>query len=155
MTSNRLQGSGVLSLNAFKKLVGEENYHGVIVATTRWDEIAAEQIRTATKREKELRLKVGDIVEGDGSLVSLSAGRIDAMKIIGHFATRGPDNRLTLAFQRQLVDEGLAIHETDAGRLLFEELSTELEEASEDSHTALVEQLRSFEIEHIGTAAER
>jgi ribosomal protein L17 len=97
---------------------------------TRWDEIATEQITTATRREKELRGKVDDIVGKGGRMVSLSAGRIDAMKIIGHLANRGPETRLSLAFQRQLVDEGLAIHETDAGKLLFEQLNAELEDTN-------------------------
>jgi hypothetical protein len=51
------------SLTAVKKMIGERGYRGVIVATTRWDEVVPEQMHLASQREQELRRKVADIVE--------------------------------------------------------------------------------------------
>jgi len=146
INATRLQGSGVRSLNAFKKMVGETNYRGVIVATTRWDEVASDQMNFASQRERELRVKLADVVEKGGRVVSLSAGRIDAMKIVAHIASRSQEERLTLAFQRQLVEEELAIHETDAGKFLFEKLethTTQVENTLEESQSALMEMFNS------------
>lgn len=119
ITDTRLQGSASRGLIAFKKMCGEESYCGIVIATTRWDELAPEQIAAASKRQQELRERAwGDIVEKGGRVVALSAARIDAMNIIKHIVNR--DRRLTLDFQKQIVDEGRPIHKTDAGKVLFD-----------------------------------
>ncbi|KAF2690596.1 hypothetical protein K458DRAFT_398613 [Lentithecium fluviatile CBS 122367] len=152
INANRLQGSGVRSLNAFKRMVGESNYHGVILATTRWDEIAPEQMHLASQREQQLRTKGADILQKGGRVVSLSAGRHDAMRIVAHVAGRRRDERLTLAFQRQLVDEGRAIYETDVGRVLFEQLETDhqqLQGRVEGSQAEILKLIESGKQDHL------
>jgi hypothetical protein len=102
-------------------MCGKENYHGIVIATTRWDEIAPEQMASASKRQQDLRERAwGDIFEGGGHIVALSAARIDAMNIIKHIVCK--NYRLTLAFQRQIVDEERPIYKTDAGKVLFDTL---------------------------------
>lgn len=121
ITDTRLQGSASQGLAIFKKMCGEENYHGIVIATTRWDEIAPEQMASASKRQQDLRERAwGDIFKGGGYIVALSAARIDAMNIIRHIVCK--NYRLTLAFQRQIVDEERPIYETDAGKVIFDTL---------------------------------
>ncbi|KAF2174953.1 hypothetical protein K469DRAFT_612569 [Zopfia rhizophila CBS 207.26] len=121
ITDTRLQGSAFRALTAFKKLCGPENYCGIVLATTRWDELTPDQMSLASGRQRELCKKEsfwGDIHQGGGKVVALSAARIDAMNIIKHIVSK--DRRLTLAFQRQLIDEERPIHKTDAGQLLYD-----------------------------------
>jgi hypothetical protein len=70
---------------------------------------------------------------------------MDAMKIVGHFAKRGRDERITLALQRQLVDERMAIHDTDVGKLLFEQLDSSCKQLQEMAQASQCEITAMFE----------
>ncbi|KAF1960059.1 hypothetical protein CC80DRAFT_532608 [Byssothecium circinans] len=123
ITDTRLHGSSMRALDAFKKLIGDENFPGVVLATTRWDIVRAEDMHIATERQKELYEGVwSDIIKGGGKSLSISAGRADALRIISHFIENSRHGRLTLAFQRQLVEEGIQLHKTDVGKVLFDQL---------------------------------
>lgn len=157
ITAPRLQGSGVKSLAITKKLIGEDNYPGVFVATTRWDEVPVDQINIASQREDELREKVSDVIERGGRLVPLSAGRVDAMRIISHIVNKREHDRMTLAFQRQIVEEGLAIDKTDAGKLVFDALDAnhaELQRAMEESQSTIFKLIDSRRDEGLAEALE-
>jgi len=121
ITDPRLQGSALRALNAFKKLCGPENYYGLVMVTTRWDELAPHQIGLATARQQELSTNDkywGDIRRAGGKTIALSAARIDALNIIRHILSK--NRSLALAFQRQLIEEERPIHLTDAGQILYE-----------------------------------
>jgi hypothetical protein len=103
-------------------MCGEEAFCGVIFATTMWDRATTDELVKAELRHEELHEKVRqDVIQRGGKLVRLSAIEIDASKILQHIV--GKDRRLTLAFQRELVDEHRLIHETGAGQVLFEHLT--------------------------------
>ncbi|KAI4714351.1 hypothetical protein J4E89_000030 [Alternaria sp. Ai002NY15] len=125
ITNNRLQGSAVRALSAFKSMCGEEAFSGVVVATTMWDRATQDELVRADLRHEELREKIQDVIQHGGKLVRLSAVEIDAGKILQHIV--GKSRRLTLAFQRELVDENRLIHETRAGQVLFEYLTESFE----------------------------
>jgi len=120
---NRFPGSAVRALDIFKKMCGEEAFCGVIFATTKWDLVAVDDLAQAVNRHEEFRQKVRhDVVkQGGGKVVSLSVAETDVKNILRHVV--GNNRRLTLAFQRQLVDENRHMYETDAGRLLFNHLN--------------------------------
>ncbi|XP_014551796.1 hypothetical protein COCVIDRAFT_111963 [Bipolaris victoriae FI3] len=121
ITNNRLPGTAVRALDAFKKMCGTEAFKGVILATTMWDMVSVKDLAKAEKRHEEFYEKVRhDIIEHGGKLVRLSAVEIDAVKILRHIVQK--NRRLTLRFQRQLVDENLLIYETEAGQVLYEDL---------------------------------
>jgi hypothetical protein len=83
------------SLTAFKQIYSEKMYSGMILATTRWDEVGSDCMALATQREQELRTKTWcDVLDCGGRVVSLTAGRLNALKIISHIVTK--DLRLTL-----------------------------------------------------------
>ncbi|KAF2642477.1 hypothetical protein P280DRAFT_396530 [Massarina eburnea CBS 473.64] len=122
ITDTRLGGSAMRSLKAFKKLCGEETYNGIILVTTRWDEVRLDQMKLASQREQELRINSwSDVLKKGGRIVSLTAGRADALKIISHIVIE--NLQLTLRLQRQLVDEEMALEETDVGKVICESLS--------------------------------
>ncbi|KAL1797155.1 hypothetical protein ACET3X_003761 [Alternaria dauci] len=118
--------SAVRALSAFKKMCGEEAFNGIIVATTMWDRVTTAELAKAEVRHEELEAKIRrDIIRGGGRLVRLSAVDIDAARILQHIASK--DRKLTLAFQRELVDESRLIHETGAGKVLYEDLKGSFE----------------------------
>lgn len=126
ITNNRFQGSAVRALSAFKKMCGEEVFKGIIVATTMWDKVTADELAKAEVRHEELQAKIRqDVIRGGGKLVRLSAVEIDAARILQHIVSK--DRRLTLAFQRELVDENRLIHETGAGQVLYDDLKGSIE----------------------------
>lgn len=122
ITNNRLPGTAVRALNVFKKMCGTEAFKGVILATTMWDMVSMEDLAKAEKRHEDFYEKIrSDIIERGGKLVRLSAVEIDAVKILHHIVQK--NRRLTLEFQRQLVDENRLMYETEAGQLLYDDLN--------------------------------
>ncbi|RYN50593.1 hypothetical protein AA0118_g10822 [Alternaria tenuissima] len=126
ITNNRFQGSAVRALSAFKKMCGEEVFKGVIVATTMWDKVTADELAKAEIRHEELQEKIRqDVIRGGGKL-------------------------------RELVDENRLIHETGAGQVLYDDLKGSIEtlqaktqEAQEKieemAHSSRREELRELE----------
>ncbi|EUC44407.1 hypothetical protein COCMIDRAFT_98324 [Bipolaris oryzae ATCC 44560] len=122
ITNNRLPGTALRALDTFKKMCGTEAFKGVILATTMWDMVSVRDLAKAEKRHEEFYEKIRhDIIEHGGKLVRLSAVEIDAVKIVHHITQK--NRRLTLRFQRQLVDENRLIYETEAGQVLYEDLN--------------------------------
>ncbi|KAJ5062283.1 P-loop containing nucleoside triphosphate hydrolase protein [Bipolaris maydis] len=122
ITNNRLPGTAVRALDAFKKMCGTEAFKGVVLATTMWDMVSVKDLPKAEKRHEEFYEKIRhDVIEHGGKLVRLSAVEIDALKILHHIVQK--NRRLTLRFQRQLVDENRMIYETEAGQTLYEDLN--------------------------------
>lgn len=129
ITDPRLQGSSLRALTLFKKICGTENYKGVVLATTRWDELIPSERFMASSRQKELCDNDqfwGDIRRGGGQAIALSAARIDALKILKHFIRK--DERYTLAIQEEMIDEGKRLHETAAGQFAYKLLTKDQEQ---------------------------
>ncbi|CAA9964255.1 hypothetical protein PTMSG1_07614 [Pyrenophora teres f. maculata] len=126
ITNNRLQGTAARALEAFKKMCGKEAFKGVVLATTMWNMVAVDDLAKAGMRHVEFYEKIRhDIIQQGGRLVRLSAGEMDAIKILHHIVRK--DQRITLAFQRELVEEGRLLYETEAGKILFGHLNERLQ----------------------------
>ena len=141
ITNNRFQGSAVRALSAFKKMCGEEAFCGIVIATTMWDKVTTDELTKAELRHEDLHTKIRqDVMCRGGKLVRLSAVDIDAAKILQHVV--GKDRKLTLAFQRELVDENRLLHETGAGQVLFEHLTgsfATLQARTDDVHERIAD----------------
>ena len=114
-------------MNVLKKLCGVENYCGIVLATTGWEEVARsqEQMSLACGRHQELLEKDkfwGDIKRAGGQVVPLTAPEIDIENILRHILEK--DRKITLSFQHQLVEEKRSIHQTDAGRIVYDAASS-------------------------------
>lgn len=71
ITDPRMQGSTLRALNIFKKLVGPENFHGVILATTMWNKVQQIDYDRAIKRQQDLVNDVnfwGDLIQGQSQV---------------------------------------------------------------------------------------
>ncbi|KAH7357643.1 hypothetical protein BKA66DRAFT_427492 [Pyrenochaeta sp. MPI-SDFR-AT-0127] len=118
ITDTRLQGSSLRALNAFQAMCGENAFCGVVVATTMWDTVPTNELAKAANRHEELRGKIRQgIIQQGGKLIALSAANIDAVNIVEHIVRK--NERLTLAFQQQLMDDKRLIYETDAGKVII------------------------------------
>jgi hypothetical protein len=74
-------------------MCGEEVFKGIIVATTMWDKVTADELAKAEVRHEELQAKIRqDVIRGGGKLVRLSAVEIDAARILQHIVSK--DRRL-------------------------------------------------------------
>jgi hypothetical protein len=119
ITDVRLGGSAVRGLKIFKAICGADNFHGVTMATTFWDKV--DDFNRAREDNKQLMSNANfwkDLVDGKCTTRSLTAGKTSAIELITAIAHS--NKRLVLSMQRQLVDQGLRIYDTDAGKVLQE-----------------------------------
>jgi hypothetical protein len=119
ITDNRLRGTAYRGLRALKAMCGDQNLRDVVIATTMWDKVAPEYVSQAFARHEELRKRIHrDMGDHGGRMVALTAGSSDAIGVVEQIIRQ--EARMTLAFQRQLVEEDRPLHETDVGRILFD-----------------------------------
>lgn len=121
ITEPRFHGSAQRSLELFKAICGEDALCGTVVATTMWDRIASGDSGLAQSRQAQLRTKIHEDIFSCGvKVVALSAGEVDARKIIRHILTK--DLRLTLALQTELAHERRSLQDTGAGKILYSDM---------------------------------
>jgi hypothetical protein len=111
--------SAVRGLKIFKAICGADNFHGVTMATTFWDKV--DDFNRAHEDNKQLMSNANfwkDLVDGKCATQSLTAGKTSAIELVTAIAHS--KKRLVLNMQRQLVDQGLRIYNTDAGKVLQE-----------------------------------
>jgi len=119
ITDGRLQGSGLRALKVFKAMCGEHCYSSMVMATTRWDEITGS---AGSDHQDELVNNDafwGDIVAGGGRVMPLHWNNASSLAIIDHILEE--PRRLTLAIQSELASGNLALHETAAGSIIYED----------------------------------
>lgn len=150
ITDLRLGGSAVRGLNVFKAMCGADNYHGVTMATTFWDKV--DDFDKAHDDQRELLRNPNfwkDFADGRCTIRSLTAGKTSAIELVTAIAQS--NKRLTLTMQRQLVDEDLRIHQTDAGKVLEESWFQE----KSDLHSRLAETRRQLTASMAANEADR
>ena len=143
ITDNRFGGCALLNLKMFKKMCGEDCLPNVVLLTTMWGG-SEEQIRLQQARELELisdnKLWAGLIRLGARTMRwdRTEQTEIDIVKEIMNRP------QIVLEIQRQIVDEGMNLHQTAAGIQLREEITkkeqehqAELHEVREDMERAL------------------
>ncbi|KAK0301204.1 hypothetical protein LTR54_014213 [Friedmanniomyces endolithicus] len=112
IASQRLEGSALNNLSMFRKLCGTDFYPNVILATSFWGSVDADIGR---RREVELREKDefwGAMVKRGSTIVRLPDDREGSVQLLSRLAGK---QRTALQIQRELVDQGLSIHNTAAG----------------------------------------
>ncbi|PSN64132.1 P-loop containing nucleoside triphosphate hydrolase protein [Corynespora cassiicola Philippines] len=138
ITDPRMQGSASRAMETFKCMCGKENYASIVVATTRWDDVAPDELDLAWNRQKELRERTwADVKEKGGKIRRLSMPKLHAIEIIDNMVKEG--RRITLAFQIQLVEKSLPICGTDAGKILFDYFMNMREKFEEAMEKAISE----------------
>lgn len=107
----RFEGSARDNLLMFRKLCGDDFYPNVVLATNFWTCVDAD---TGARREAELRDKPefwGDMVQKGSWVVRLPDEREAAVKLLMELTWQ---KRKPLRIQREIVDQGRDVMDTDA-----------------------------------------
>lgn len=123
ITDIRVGGTSLRNLTMFKKLCGDQFYPRVFLVTTMWDKVSKTE---GEKREQELIGKSdfwGTMIKGGASFERHYGTRDSAMDILRE-VIRNPkvDAPKVLKVQHEMVDDGLRLDQTDAGRQFEAEL---------------------------------
>jgi hypothetical protein len=107
-------GSSLRNMEMFKVICGEDALQNVILVTTMWDEVEESD---GISREKALREEYWrPMIASGAKLMRFDHTRESAWHIIDQLSGM----RLSLQLQREMVDNGKALHQTAAGRSLFQ-----------------------------------
>jgi hypothetical protein len=117
----RLAGSARRNLHMFKKLIGEDCFRQVILATTMWEKVDKQ---TGEKREEEL-VTTPDFWgymcdKGSKIMRHTHNDRESAMVILKHIIRMREE--VVLAIQKEIIEDGLNLDETGAGRQINEDI---------------------------------
>jgi len=156
ITDVRIGGSGMKNLRLFRKLCGERGLGSVVLATTMWSLCPPDDAR---RREDQLvnQNDLWKFLVGQGARVfRQDNGAVSGQQIIDYLINRAQP--VTLDIQREMVDQGLKLAETGAGREVQEELEKlkkkhdqemreirqEMEEAIREKDVERQEDLREY-----------
>jgi hypothetical protein len=123
ISDNRMEGSSLLNLEVFQKLVGGEALQNVVLATTMWDtRLTIEAVQEATAREEELMTDYwADMLHEGSKVFRQDDGLRSAMKIIDYLMYLDGDGIVT-EIARELIDKKLTHKQTGAGKVIQKEL---------------------------------
>ena len=139
----RMTGSILKNLQMFRKLCGDENLRNVILATTKW-EITPQS--DAILRERELCSDQGfwGLMISNGSKVRRFADtEASARSLVQELLNTGSDG-FTPKIQREVVEEGKSLWQTDAGAFIEEALARQARIHMEEMKSLVEEQERAF-----------
>lgn len=119
ITRQKMEGSDMRNLRMFRKLCGQQALKNVVLVTTHWDNVNEE---IGNRRERELREKDGfwkSILDYGAKLARFTGECDSGLQLVGMLAQKP---KITLTIQHELVNEGKALIETDAGTAVNEDL---------------------------------
>lgn len=120
----RVGGISRKNFSMFRKLCGDETLKNVVIVTNMWGEVALEK---GMAREHELRtddLLFKPVLDKGAEMLRHENTLSSAQAILMHLINNNP---MTLRIQKELVDEGKDITQTDAGVELDRELAALME----------------------------
>lgn len=155
----RLQGSEVRRTRLFKKLLGENAYQRVIIATTMWNQLS-ESEAMARQNERASRNDVwGDMVSRGARVMRHDDNAQSATAIMRRLAQfRTP---VELQIQQELIETGGRVALTSAGKQLDADLGAVISklrdeiEALRKERTATAEEMRELRAKIIKYEEER
>jgi hypothetical protein len=113
ISDNRLRGSALRNLFMFKKLCGPDCLPGIVLATTMWGLVSAED---GIRRESQLRATNdfwGEMEKGGSRVMRHLRTKESAMTILSVILeSRHP---MLLKIQDEMINEGLGLEDTGAG----------------------------------------
>ncbi|KAF9044130.1 hypothetical protein BJ165DRAFT_1479308 [Panaeolus papilionaceus] len=134
ITDIRFDSGGANSMNIFRKLYGNDRYDRLALVTTMWNDVPPGQMPRYEAKEEELknstawgtflnRANPAMVARFDASNEATKAGAMDVVtSIIRNSLSINDDLKLRL--QRELVDQGLKLPRTAAGRAAFSLVET-------------------------------
>lgn len=149
ITDTRMAGSSVRNLEMFKALCGDDAYKHVVLATTMWGQLRKYGLsyETEVQRESELSQRPewwGMMLRRGSKMVRHTDDRTSALAIVDYLLSLSEPTLLNI--QKQMVDEGRTLEETDAGEKYQAELNElkklhlrQIEELKDDYQQAIKE----------------
>ncbi|ORY02351.1 P-loop containing nucleoside triphosphate hydrolase protein [Clohesyomyces aquaticus] len=126
ITDTRMTGSACRYFQMFQRLCGEHTFKNIVLVTTMWDHLKDEMV--GFERDQELRNDFWSVMEEKGSQITTFDGSRDqAESIVLRLLGKPP---ITLQLQYELVDRGLPLDRTSAGRPLAANLEARIQEAT-------------------------
>lgn len=138
----RMTGSILKNLRMFRKLCGEENLGNVILATTKW---AITPMNDAIMRERDLCSDQGfwGLMINAGSMVRrFDNTEASARSLVEELLHTGNKSFIP-KIQREVVEEGKNLSQTDAGAFIEEALARQARDHQEEMKSLLEEQERA------------
>lgn len=123
---NRIGGTGTRNLRMFRRLCGDENLGGVVLATTMWestDRVKAKEREVQLKKEEKLW---APLIREGSKVLRQDEDKTSGLKIINYLMAR--KSKLTLDIQTELVDKNLELEQTGAGSELVSLLEKRVQE---------------------------
>ncbi|KAK5996393.1 hypothetical protein PT974_01727 [Cladobotryum mycophilum] len=121
----RLQGSEVKRTRLFKKILGENAYKRVVIATTMWSQVQDTTIGESRQTERERRDDVwGDMVSQGSQVVRHENTTESALDIIRKLINHSTS--VTLQIQEELQGNGGKLDQTSAGREINNDLEKQI-----------------------------
>jgi hypothetical protein len=142
ITDKRITGSSMKNLRLFRKLCGENNMGNVVLVTSMWENVDPAE---GVDHERELcgtGSFWGTMLMQGASAVRYNNNRVKALEIILDIVKKSP---VALKIQTELVDEGIALIDTDAGVCVNEELLKLQRKHEEELATVIEEMDRAVE----------
>ncbi|KZT74179.1 hypothetical protein DAEQUDRAFT_683039 [Daedalea quercina L-15889] len=123
MTDNRLDGTTLQNLRMFRAICGMSAMRNVVVVLTMWDQVDPQ---LGEQRESELRESsrfFGPVMADNPRMMHHNGSKDSAMAILNNLVSQN----LSLVFmsiQSETVTDGKVVHQTEAGRVLMEDLNS-------------------------------
>lgn len=119
----KFQGTARRNLSMFKLLVGEQSLHTVVLARTMWSEVAETEGKVRQSHLENTKRFWGDMIDHGSAVFRHDNSRESALRIIDHIIEKRA--KIVLAIQKQMVDGGMRLDMTDAGKAFREKVLDE------------------------------
>ncbi|KAK0099505.1 hypothetical protein ONS96_008342 [Cadophora gregata f. sp. sojae] len=146
ITDNRLSGTALKNLNAFRQLCGPDSYGHVILTTSMWNLLDPSASHLGDERENELKTTSrfwGAMCEHGSRVIRWTGEEKSALVIIDQIVDmHAKSGTAILQIQKELCDDNLPLDETAAGRVVQKELAE-----AKDHFQKEIESLREAQAE--------
>ncbi|PUU75514.1 hypothetical protein B9Z19DRAFT_896141, partial [Tuber borchii] len=121
ITQTRIEGSTMSNLRMFQSLCGQEVLENVLLTTTQWSKVDPEDGQAREDNLRDEGLWGGFIGKG-ATLQRFHGTKESGLELINQLVSK---KRKPLHIQDQIVKQHMTLLETDAGKLLNEELAAQ------------------------------
>lgn len=117
----RFSGASGRNLRTFKKLTGDENLGSVVLATTFWKiPLSTDDVEKETQLNTDPRFGWSRMLDQQAEYMRQDENSVSAQAIIQYLIDRRKP--VTLRIQKELVDQGKSIADTEAGAEVISEM---------------------------------
>ncbi|KAN0098824.1 P-loop containing nucleoside triphosphate hydrolase [Hyaloscypha variabilis] len=125
ITDARMQSSALRNLRMLRNLCGVTNLESVVLVTTHWVNAKTGVHISESTGQARINEFWGAMIKRGSRAERHDGSKQSALRIVGEIIDR--QFRVVLDIQRQLVDQGMNLDDTDAGQALHSELTAEKE----------------------------